>query len=83
MSDKPTQLKGWIDHHGIVVWRIANGPSLTVLPWPGGCWRARVLGNMINGNFASPEEAKAAAEKEARALVRQMVESLGPETVPV
>lgn len=76
MSDREQATETWVDHHGIIVWRVANGPSLTVLPWKHQ-WRARVLGYMIDGDFDTPEEAKAAAEKEATVLVRQMMASLG------
>jgi hypothetical protein len=76
MSDREQATQTWVDHHGIIVWRIANGPALTVLP-RGQKWQARVLGHMILDKFDTPEEAKAAAEKEATVLVRQMMTSLG------
>lgn len=75
VSEQEAATETWVDHHGIIIWRIANGPTLTVLP-RGQKWHARVLGYMLIEKFDTPDEAKAAAEKEAAMLVRQMMTSL-------
>jgi hypothetical protein len=76
VSDREQATETWVDHHGIIVWRIANGPALTVLP-RGQQWQARVLGYTILDKFGTPEEAKSAAEEHARGLVLEMMQSLG------